>query len=106
MTTSSNLTNLTPHTLDSINQAGRDDASHDINEDFERPTNKKVEKAQQKRKESTSEDVVVFLRKKMEILEEVRVQEKGIIPIEEKINMKRDKLRVDELDQLRTWTLY
>ena len=99
MTTSPSLT---PHTSDSINQAGRDDASYDNNVDFEKPTNKKAEMTKRKRKESSSEDVVVFLRKKMEILEDVRVQGKEIIRIEEeKMNMKREKLRLDQLDQER-----
>ncbi|XP_059444249.1 exocyst complex component SEC3-like [Corylus avellana] len=99
MTTSSSLT---PHTSDSINQAGRDDALHDNNVDFEKPTNKKAEKTKRKRKESSYEDVVVFLRKKMEILEEVRVQGKEIIRIEEeKMNMKREKFRLDQLDHER-----
>jgi hypothetical protein len=90
MATSCN--NLNPNL---ISEVVGEDALYDNNGDVERPIGRKAEKAKRKRIERPFENVVVFMKKKTEILEEIRVQG------EEFINLEREKLRLDQLDQER-----
>jgi hypothetical protein len=69
MATSCN--NLNPNL---ISEVVVEDVLHDNNGDVERPIGRKAKKAKRKRIECPSEDVMVFMKKKMEILEETRVQ--------------------------------
>jgi hypothetical protein len=89
METSANVT----HTPDSINEGEGDNVSHGNNVDFERPIGRKAEKANRKRKERPSEDVVEFMKKKTECLEEARVQGEEIIRLE------KEKLQLEQLDR-------
>jgi hypothetical protein len=90
MATSCN--NLNPNL---ISEVVGEDVLHDNNGDVERPIGRKAEKARRKRIEHPFEDVMVFMKKKTEILEETHVQG------EEFINLEREKLRLDQLDQER-----
>jgi len=67
--------------------------SHGNNVDFERPIGRKAEKANRKRKERPSEDVVEFMKKKTKCLEEARVQGEEIIRLE------KEKLQLEQLDR-------
>ena len=78
--------------LNLIDEVVGEDALHGNNGDAERPIGRKAEKTRRKRIERPSEDVMVFMKKKTEILEETRVQG------EEFINLEREKLRLDKLD--------
>jgi hypothetical protein len=92
--TSANVT----HTPDSINEGEGDNVSHGNNVDFERLIGRKAEKAKRKRKEGPSEDVVEFMKKKTESLEESRVQGEKIIRLE------KEKLQLEQLDrEKRQW---
>jgi hypothetical protein len=94
--TSANVT----HTPDSINEGEGDNVSHGNNVDFERLIGRKAEKAKRKRKEGPSEDVVEFMKKKTESLEESRVQGEKIIRLE------KEKLQLEQLDrEKRQWIL-
>jgi predicted transcriptional regulator len=105
--TSANVT----HTLNSINEGELDNESHGNNVDFERPIGRKAEKAKRKRKEGPSEEAVEFMKKKMESLEDARVQGEEFLrlekekfqlqklDLEEKINMEKRKLHLQELDR-------
>ena len=73
-----------PQTLDSINQACRDDVSHDGFVDMERPIGRKAENAKRKRKENEKEDVMEFMKKKTKFLENGLEVEKEFICIKEK----------------------
>ncbi|XP_062152157.1 glutathione S-transferase T3-like [Alnus glutinosa] len=62
-----------PYEHYSINEDEGDNVSHGNNVDFERPIGRKAEKAKRKRKEGPSEDVVEFMKRKTECIEEARV---------------------------------
>lgn len=96
MATSVNVT----HTADSINEGEGDNVSNGNNVEFERPIGRKAEKAKRKRKEGPSEDVVNFMKKRMEILEDERNQGQEFLRLEkEKMEMRRKKLQSEELDR-------
>jgi hypothetical protein len=87
-----------------------DNESHGNNVDFEGPIGRKAEKAERKRKEGPSEEAVELIKKKVESLEDARVQGEEFIRLEkekfqlqkldlkEKINIEKRKLHLQELD--------
>jgi hypothetical protein len=92
METSANVT----HTPDSINEGEGDNVSHGINVDFERPIGRKAEKANRKRKERPSKDVVEFM--KIMNFERKRLHLQGL-EWEEKMDIERKKLQSEQLDR-------
>ncbi|KAF8402556.1 hypothetical protein HHK36_010642 [Tetracentron sinense] len=87
--TSANVT----HTPSSILEGEGDNVSNGNNVDFERPIGRKAEKAKRKRKEGPSEDVAEFMKKKVESLEDARVQG------EEMIRLEKERLQLEQLDR-------
>ena len=100
-----------PQTLDSINQACRDDVSHDGFVDMERPIGRKAENAKRKRKENEKEDVMEFMKKKTKFLENGLEVEKEFICIKEKkvcleelrmmekINIEKERLHFEQVKE-------
>lgn len=96
MAISANLT----HTSNSANEGEGDNFSHDNNVNFDRPIGRKAEKVKRKRKKGLSEDIVEFMKKRMESLEEARILGETIIRLEkEKLRLKKKKLHLQELDR-------
>ena len=79
-----------PQTLDSIDQEGRVDDTTD----FERPINRKTEKANRKRKNDGKDFATEYLKKKKKILEESCAHEK------EKVRIKAENVHLQELKEL------
>ena len=79
-----------PQTLDSIDQEGRVDDTTD----FERPINRKTEKANRKRKNDGKDFAMEYLKKKKKILEESCAHEK------KKVRIKAENVNLQELKEL------
>ena len=79
-----------PQTLDSIDQEGRVDDTTD----FERPINRKTEKANRKRKNDGKDFAMEYLKKKKKILEESCAHEK------KKVRIKAKNVHLQELKKL------